>query len=202
MNKSLLIILFGFVSLTTFAQQTPTPETEEEEPVYFEQPKSNFKENLHYGGNLWLGFFGAFYIDASPMAGLEINDIGTTVGLGSTFIYQGGFNQGGVFMAGPRIFVRQPVWRSIFAHAEFELINAPENQFYSFDRPNAVDIARKWEGSPLIGAGFYQGRTKSQGGSFISIMYNIGYSYNRGFISPQGLGGNSSPFVLRFGFFI
>ncbi|WP_055146608.1 hypothetical protein [Jiulongibacter sediminis] len=200
MRKSLLTILFSLTLLGAFAQQTPQPPEEEE--VFFEQPQSDFKQRLHYGGNLWLGFFGAFYLDASPMVGYEITDIGTTAGLGASFIYQGGFNTGGSFMAGPRIFIRQPIWRSIFAHAEFELMNAPENQFYSYNQDRqGIDIGRKWEGSPLIGAGFYQGRTRQQGGSFISVMYNIGYAYNRGFISPQGLGGNSSPFILRFGFF-
>jgi hypothetical protein len=138
------------------------------------------------------------------MVGYEITEAGTVAGIGSSFIYQGGFNsQGGTFAYGPRFFVRQPIWRSIFAHAEFELMNAPNTgQFFYSSTREGIDQGRKWDGSPLIGAGFYQGRTREQKGSFISVMYNIGYSYGRGFISPQGLGGNSSPFVLRFGFFI
>lgn len=82
-------------------------------------------------------------------------------------------------------------------------MNANEDQFYSYfdlQDPNFVP-QRKWEGSPLIGLGFYQGRNQQQGGSFISVMYNLG-SPNRGFISPQGIGGNNSPIVLRLGFFI
>lgn len=198
MQKSIIIIFILLVGFQAFSQEMPQPE--EEKPVFFEQPTSNFKEKMHYGGNVWAGFFGSFYVDLSPMAGYEITDKGTIAGLGATFIYQGGFNQGGTAMAGPRIFIRQAVWRSIFAHAEYELINAPRNQFYSFNG-SAEATPRKWEGSPLIGAGFYQGRSREQKGSFISVMYNIGYSYNRGFISPQGLGGNDSPFLLRFGFF-
>lgn len=200
-----LIILLG--TFQAFAQDMPIPE-EEDKPIFLEQPTSNFKEKLHFGGNLWLGFFGAFYADVSPMAGYEISDAGTIAGLGATFIYQGGINnqsstQSGTAMAGPRIFIRQPIWRSIFAHAEFELMNAPASQFYSFNGNSAIpsEIKRKWEGSPLIGAGFYQGRTREQEGGYISVMYNIGYSYGRGFVSPQGLGGSSSPFILRFGFF-
>ena len=198
MQKSIIIIFILLVGFQAFSQEMPQPE--EEKPVFFEQPTSNFKEKMHYGGNVWAGFFGSFYVDLSPMAGYEITDKGTIAGLGATFIYQGGFNQGGTAMAGPRIFIRQAVWRSIFAHAEYELINAPRKQFYS-SNGSAEAFPRKWEGSPLIGAGFYQGRSREQKGSFISVMYNIGYSYNRGFISPQGLGGNDSPFLLRFGFF-
>ena len=201
MQQSLISTLLILVSLASFAQETPIEP--EEKPIFFEQPKSDFKERLHYGGNLWLGFFGAFYVDASPMVGYEITNAGTVAGVGASFIYQGSFNAGGVAMAGPRIFIRQPIWRSIFAHAEYELMNAPVNQFYSFDTNNQVggEFGRKWEGSPLIGAGFYQGRTRQQKGSFISAMYNLGYAYNKGFISPQGLGGNDSPIVIRFGFF-
>lgn len=201
-----LLFLISLTAHSLYAQQTtpPTsePAEEEEAPVFFEEPKSMFKQKMHYGGNIMLGFFGAFYGDLSPMAGYEISKIGTVAGLGATFLYQGGFNSSGTFSAGPKIFIRQPVWRSIFVHAEFELMNAPENQFYSYNQDRApIDILRKWEGSPLVGAGFYQGRSRKQGGSFISVMYNLGYQYGKGFINPQGLGGNNSPFVLRFGFF-
>jgi len=201
MYKSLISAFLLFASFQSFSQEMPIPE--EEKPILFEQPTSNFKQKMHYGGNVWAGFFGSFYVDLSPMAGYEITDKGTIAGLGATFIYQGNFNQSGVAMAGPRIFIRQTIWRSIFAHAEYEIINAPSSQFYSYDISNAIpgETKRKWEGSPLIGAGFYQGRSRQQKGSFISVMYNMGYSYQKGFISPQGLGGNDSPFLLRFGFF-
>lgn len=190
------------INLDVTAQIIP-----QEEPITtldeLKKPKPEWLEKLHYGGNLWLGFFGAFYVDVSPMVGYEITKSGTTAGIGGSFIYQGQFRgQNGQLAAGPRIFVRQPVWRSFFVHAEYELMNATENRFYSyFDNgiPNP-NLKRKWEGSPLIGAGFYQGRNRQQGGSFISLMYNLGYP-SVGFISPQGIGGNNSPFVVRFGFF-
>lgn len=205
MLKKLLTLFILLCSVQVFAQEMPIPE--EDKPIYFEQPKSNFKENLHYGGNVWLGFFGTFYADLSPMAGYELNEMGTVAGLGATFIYQGSYYSDGkgVAMAGPRIFVRQPIWRSIFAHAEYEIINAPISQFYSFDPDNVVsgleEYPRKWEGSPLVGLGFYQGGNRQQSGSFISVMYNLGHAYGKGFVSPQGLGGSDSPLVLRLGFF-
>lgn len=206
-----LKLLFFFLAFSTysFAQITTPPppdEEEEQEPEFtFEKPKSAFSQRLHYGGNIWLGFFGAFYIDASPMAGVEVTEAGTIVGLGATFIYQGGFNQGGTVAAGPRLFVRQPVWRTVFAHAEYELVNATADRFYDYstdvNRAPGENIGRKWGGSPLVGLGFYQNRSRQQKGSFISVMYNLGYSYGKGFVSPQGLGGNNSPLVLRFGYF-
>lgn len=191
-----LLLLFPLITLGQIT--TPPPEEEPEKTYTFEKPKSPFSQKLHYGGNFWLGFFGSFYIDASPMAGYEITNAGTVAGLGASFIYQGAWQAEGAVAAGPRLFVRQPIWRTIFAHAEYELMNAPSYQFYSFQE---TDGRRKWGGSPLVGLGFYQNRQQAQKGSFISVMYNFGYNTGNGFISPQGLGGNDSPLVLRFGYF-
>ncbi|MGK0137199.1 MAG: hypothetical protein ACI9DJ_000643, partial [Algoriphagus sp.] len=79
MHKSLLSIFLILVAVVSFAQETPMEP--EEKTIFFEQPKSDFREKLHYGGNLWLGFFGAFYVDASPMIGYEITDAGTVAGI-------------------------------------------------------------------------------------------------------------------------
>lgn len=193
-----LLLLFPLLSIAQIT--TPPPPEEKSEPTYtFEKPKSEFSQKLHYGGNFWLGFFGSFYLDASPMAGYEITPKGTIAGLGATFIYQGAWAAEGAVAAGPRLFVRQPIWRTIFAHAEYELVNAPSYQFYNFDENN--DGRRKWGGSPLLGLGFYQNRQQMQQGSFISAMYNFGFNSQTGFISPQGFGGNNSPIVIRFGYF-
>ena len=196
MRKIFLTITLIICAFAAFSQEEEPQE--KEKPAFFEQPKPAWKDKLRYGGNFWLGFFGAFYIDVSPMVGYEVSNKGTVVGLGANLIYQGVFNGGGNFVYGPKLFVRQPVFRSIFAQAEYEMMNAYSNQFYSFNANTPVsDIKKKWEGSPLIGAGFYQGR-QGQRGSYLALMYNLGYP-NRGFISPQGLGGNNSPIVIRFG---
>lgn len=205
-NRLLFIVSLFFCSSIAFAQEIPL----EEKPLIEKsisqsaQPKDipAWREKLHLGGNIWLGFFGSFYVDVSPMIGYEVTKLKTVAGVGGTLIYQGGFGQPTDVAAGPRIFVRQPIWRSIFAHAEYEWMNATSNQFYSFDpisAPNIPTFPKKWEGSPLVGLGFYQGQG-GQAGSFISVMYNLGYPL-KGFVSPQGLGGRNSPLILRFGFF-
>lgn len=186
-------------------QEEPLSDAEKQE-IALEGKKAppEWFDKVHYGGNIWGGFFGAFYVDVAPMAGYEVTNAGTIAGVGATFVYQGQWQGNNNSLAvGPRLFVRQPLFRSFFAHLEYELVNANEDQFYSFFDPQDPTFVpqRKWEGSPLIGLGFYQGRNQQQGGSFISVMYNLG-SPNRGFISPQGIGGNNSPIVLRLGFFI
>jgi hypothetical protein len=205
------ITAFFLFSLTSVAQimpqEEPLSDSEKQEiKLKGKKERPEWLEKIHYGGNIGAGFFGAFFLDFAPMVGYEITQAGTIAGLGATFVYQGQFQGGNnQFAVGPRLFVRQPIWRSFFAHAEYELVNADERAFYPspFIPPNDPNFEpqRKWGGSPLIGLGMYQGRNREQGGSFISVMYNLGYP-NQGYINPQGIGGNNSPLVLRLGFFI
>lgn len=204
------ILLLMFLSLNIAAQVIPQAEPieeepaeeQEEKPVLFEEPKPAWKQRMHYGGNVWVQFWGALYADVSPMAGFDVTDKGTIVGLGASFIYQGSSVYGqknNNIAVGGRVFVRQKVWRPIFAQAEYELMNAPntETNFYNWE----VDgPSRKWGGSPLVGLGFYQGRGAEQRGSFISVMYNMG-APSFGYRSMQTFGGSGSPFVIRIGYF-
>ena len=192
-------------TLSVFSQEgIPTSSDKDSQThVFFEKPKPEWKEKLRYGGTFWLGFFGAFYIDASPMIGYELNDKGTVAGIGANFIFQGTFNRNSAAntnntIFGPKIFIRQQVFKRFFAHAEYEFINAYADQFYSYNLNTTDPSKRVWGSSPLIGAGFYQGGDGRRG-SFISLMYNLGYP-NRGFISPQSLLGNQTPITLRYGF--
>ena len=209
MRKIILVtVLIISVLSNVFAQeQIPTSgDIDKKTEVFFEKPRPEWKDKIRYGGNFWLGFFGAFYIDASPMVGYELNEKGTVAGVGATFIFQGTFNRNSAtntnnFTYGPKIFVRQQVFKRFFAHAEYEFIRADAYQFYSYIEntadPNSA-FKKKWGGSPLVGAGFYQGGDGRRG-SFISLMYNLGFP-NSGFISPQGILGNESPITLRYGF--
>lgn len=205
MRKIILASALIISTLSVFAQEgIPTSgDKDSQTQVFFEKPKPEWKEKLRYGGTFWLGFFGAFYIDASPMVGYELNDKGTVAGIGANFIFQGTFNQNSATntnntIFGPKIFIRQQVFKRFFAHAEYEFINAYADQFYSYNLNTTDPNKRIWGGSPLIGAGFYQGGDGKHG-SFISLMYNLGYP-NKGFISPQSLLGNATPITLRYGF--
>ncbi|AFK02586.1 hypothetical protein Emtol_1440 [Emticicia oligotrophica DSM 17448] len=209
MRKIILASALIICSLSIFAQEpVPTAPTttggrETQNQIFFEKPQPAWKDKLRYGGNFWLGFFGAFYIDASPMVGYEVTEKGTIVGVGGTFIFQGTFNRNSAAntnntIFGPKIFVRQQVFKRVFVHGEYEFIRAYADQFYSYNL-NSGDPNRKvWGRSPLIGAGFYQGGQGNRG-SFISVMYNLGYP-NQGFISPQSLLGSQTPITLRYGF--
>jgi hypothetical protein len=205
MRKIILVSALITSTLSVFSQEgIPTSSDKSNQTqVFFEKPKPEWKEKLRYGGTFWLGFFGAFYIDASPMVGYELNEKGTVAGIGANFIFQGTFNRNSAAntnntIFGPKIFIRQQVFKRFFAHAEYEFINAYADQFYSYNLNTTDPSIRVWGSSPLIGAGFYQGGDGRRG-SFISLMYNLGYP-NRGFISPQSLLGNQTPITLRYGF--
>jgi hypothetical protein len=198
-------LLFLFQS--AFAQVIPAPEPieeeEEEKPVLFEKPKAAWKANLHYGGNFSLGFFGAFYVDASPMVGYDVSGKGTILGTGAAFIFQGQYGRSRAALSyGGRLFVRQAIWKSVFAHGEYEFMNATRSNFYPVNimLTQSQNGKRQWGGSPLVGLGLYRGGGAQQKGSFISLMYNLG-APNNGFISPQTIGGSSFPVVLRVGYF-
>ena len=205
MRKIILVSALIIIRLSVFAQEgIPTSNDKDSQTqVFFEKPKPEWKEKLRYGGTFWLGFFGAFYIDASPMIGYKLNEKGTVAGIGANFIFQGTFNRNSATntnntIFGPKIFIRQQVFKRFFVHAEYEFINAYADQFYSYNLNTTDPSKRAWGSSPLIGAGFYQGGDGRRG-SFISLMYNLGYP-NRGFISPQSLLGNQTPITLRYGF--
>lgn len=205
MRKIILVSSLIISTLSVFAQKgIPTSSDKDSQTqVFFEKPKPEWKEKLRYGGTFWLGFFGAFYIDASPMIGYELNEKGTVASIGANFIFQGTFNRNSAAKTnntifGPKIFIRQQVFKRFFAHAEYEFINAYSDQFYSYNLNTTDPSKRVWGSSPLIGAGFYQGGDGRRG-SFISLMYNLGYP-NRGFICPQSLLGNQTPITLHYGF--
>lgn len=207
MYKILFLLMLSFnLAAQIIPQAEPIEEDpkeqQEEKPVLFEEPKPAWKQRIHYGGNVWVQFWGALYGDISPMIGYDISDKGTILGIGASFVYQGSSVYGqknNNIAAGGRVFIRQAVWRPIFAQAEYEFMNAPnnENNFYNWEVDGSK---RKWGGSPLIGLGFYQGRGAQQKGSFISVMYNLG-APSFGYRSMQTFGGSGSPFVLKIGYF-
>lgn len=202
----LRIFFILLISVSSFGQiiiPGNEPDDEKQKTVELEKPKPQWIQQLHYGGNIWLGFAGAFYLDAAPMAGIDLTGKGTVVGLGATISYYGiSKSLGGGLSAGPRIFARQKIWRTIFAHAEYELINsAPQNFYDSQIVPGQnINLKNRWGDTGYIGLGFYQNRMRAQSGAFISVLYNLG-APNRGYIPQQRIDPDGK-FVFRVGFFI
>lgn len=204
------ILIFVLMSFSATAQVFPPIEYEQEKK---EEPKKEevkiqpaWKDKIHYGGNIWAGFAGSFYFDAAPMVAYELTENGNTMaGIGASIIYSGSSKAyGGGLSIGPRFFVRQGLWRTLFAHAEYELMNSSPYNFYdtraSFAQNQQLDPKNKWGGTGYVGLGFYQNGMRLQKGAFISVLYNLG-APNNGFIPQQRID-SEGRFVFRIGFLI
>lgn len=212
MLKKLIFLMF--ISTSVFSQVIPPAEPiepdeeEKEKPVLFEKPKPAWKKRLHYGGNFSFNYFRVANFEISPLLGYDISDKNTILGIGATIIYQGGllrYDTLGQIQVipnsrslsyGGRIFLRQAIFKFVFLHAEYEIMNSDKNNFYN---PKSGEETKQWGGSPLVGAGFYQNR-QGQKGSYLSLMYNLG-APNYGFISPFNFLSRDIPVVLRLGYF-
>src|SRR5690606_25487591 len=120
--------------------------------------------------------WGTLYLEATPMIGWDITEKGTVAGLGASSMYYGADKMyGGGLSVGPKVFVRQAIWRTVFAHAEYEMMNSSPYNFYDVDPTTiqGLNPKNKWGGTGYIGAGFYQNGMRTQGGGFISVLYNL-----------------------------
>lgn len=65
-----VLILWGnFASAQIMPQEEPLSDAEKQEIVLNgKKERPEWFDKVHYGGNIWGGFFGAFYIDVAPMA--------------------------------------------------------------------------------------------------------------------------------------
>jgi hypothetical protein len=214
MRKIVFILSLSFYSFFSSAQTFPQVETIESDSLFqpYQRDLSDSstrhvappemtkwetaKSKLHYGGNAWASYFNGLFLDLSPTLGYDLNEKGTMLGLSLAIVSFGNSpKQEERLSIGPRVFVRQPIWKSIFAHGEIEAMHASKSQFN--DAPQLVtDFSKDWRVSPLVGLGFYQGGGGQQRGSFISVLYNLN---NSGYVSPYSLFGRGSLYVFRVG---
>ncbi len=215
-----LVCILGLISVGSFAQareDAPPPK-----PLFSDQKiRPEWMDRLRYGGNFWLQFWQGLYVDVTPMVGYEIGNTGkTVVGVGVPFTYSGrvrlvggqpntGSSQSnkGVLSIGGSVFLRQNIFKSIFLHTEYQIMNAPADLFFEYKKSSPTTgiqaIPRVWGGTPYLGVGIYRGGKPTRG-SFISLLYNpLASGVNpRGFNNQNSFGGNIlQGLVVKIGFF-
>jgi len=103
-------------------------------------------DKVYMGGSLGLQFGSVTMVDISPTLGYRINE-NLSAGLGLTYVYYevSSLNYStNVYGGGP--FARYVFAKNLFAHVEYQILNA---EYYSFYPPERQDVHYFW-----VGGGF------------------------------------------------
>jgi len=146
-------------------------------------------EDFRIGGNFGLSFGSVTYVEVSPAFSYWILPEKFQTGISTKFIYQNvryiDNTHWKSFLYGGGVFTDYVIWRGIFAHGEYELIN--KESYFSTDRVNVSHL--------LLGGGYIQ--PVGQAGHFyISALFNVLDSDESIY---TGMFGNL-PLILRMGF--
>lgn len=164
----------------TISPSIENPQNQEDESTGFDSKR------LVPGGNFAFNFGNPSFVDVSPSIGYLFTDqlLG---GIGATYTYlkSNGFS---FSFYGGRVFGRHKLFDNVFANAEMDFLNVPDNLL-----GNGRDGERRWLVSPLIGAG-YVIPFGSRGGLQATLLYNLNYQQ---LYSPY-----SSGLIWRIGFFL
>ena len=193
--KTIFIILATFLLLiqNSFGQYT----SEESDVKKKENPlnKLTFKDRLYTGGNMALNFQNSWvYFEASPYVGYKVTEK-FSAGVGVKYIYVGSkqYNINWSIYGG-NIFSRYLFTRSLFAHAEFELLRA-----YDLD-PNSTSYYQR-DFAPMLFAG--AGYSSSLGGR-VTVQFLLLYDFINSLNSPYRnnylFGPVGPPIAYRIGF--
>ncbi len=191
------------LSVSAFAQTTE--EEARDDLDYTRAPQrerfDRRNNNFWYGTGAQLGFAGGngqsfFNIGLTPIVGYKINEI-FSVGPRGSFVYNR-FKQDG-FRGSPEIkegyftwslgaFGRAKIFRGIFAHVEYSLVNEVDG-FTSVGSSGDVETVRSTRAIPFLGAGLQQGGGPGGAGFEILILFRLN--------QPETI--NDSPYELRTG---
>lgn len=190
--KTIILVLFTLFLCQSALEAQVRVERMEDKP----KEKSSFTSQLWYGGNIGLGFSSTsfqslFQIGISPMVGYKITpqfSIGPRVSIFYSH-YRYNFGGGDVQTANPitwtaGAFARYKIFRTIFAHAEYEFENSP---VFAQGSNGDLQVLREQRTNTYLGAGYNSGE---RFGYEILVLYNLSLAENS----------IESPFDIRFGF--
>lgn len=158
------------------AEVTSKPNGKAKRQANMQWPDKNtaFKDRLLFGGNFGLQFGNVTFVDLSPLVGVKVWK-GLQAGIGITYQYLNVSDAGARYEThtyGGRIFARYIVWRGLFAHAEFEMLNLDCYDRGLFAISGQVELQRIWLPGALVGGGYYQ-PIGQRFGTSILILVNL-----------------------------
>lgn len=170
-SKLILIFFFLFYSSANLLAQEDLKQ------------KFTLKDRIFTGGNMGLQIGNPTMIDISPMVGLKITKH-ASIGVGGTYLYYKYTDItyfSTVYISniyGGRVFAQHTIWKNIFAHAEYEVLNGDWG--YGVGRYNISSV--------LVGGGFRQslfGNTYAN----LTILVNLNNTYDSPYTNPIIRGG-------------
>ncbi len=176
MHTSIKILTFIFLSTISLIAVSQNDSLPKENP---------FKNKFYTGGGFGLQIGNVTFIGVSPILGYNVTQ-NFSVGIGANYQYtdyrQYDFS---VNTYGGSVFGRYTIWRSIFAHAEFEMLK--------MQYPELINnqINKKWMNVSSLFAG---GGVRQMIGENSSLVLLVLWNFNETPYSPY-----SNP-VFRIGF--
>ena len=115
-------------------------------------PKNPFRNKLYTGGSVGLQIGDVTLIEVSPILGYNITK-NLSIGIGASYQFMKirEYNISSNTYGGS-VFSRYTIWRSIFAHAEYELLNFENIELYN----NVIHKQRMNVSSLFVGGGYRQ----------------------------------------------
>ena len=115
-------------------------------------PKHPFKNKLYTGGGVGLQIGDVTLIEVSPILGYNITK-NLSIGIGASYQFMKirEYNISSNTYGGS-VFGRYTIWRNIFAHAEYELLNFENIELYN----NVIHKQRMNVSSLFVGGGYRQ----------------------------------------------
>lgn len=207
MKKSIPILFLLYLLVpAAFAQDEqyePMRETRVEEKKEKEDKKWDWSR-ARFGGNFGMQFGDIVYLDLSPSFGYYVIENKLQVGVGFKNIY---YNQkrtyivcyNGIcynslpfktYLYGPSVFVQYNVWKGLFIHGEYELINKEPYVPQRYPDRNRINVSHL-----LLGGGYTQPMGRA-GNFYISLLYNVLDGDESIYTGTFG----AVPLILRMGF--
>lgn len=187
--KNIFLLICGFIFISISLKAQEEKKDFQKRPVG--QKKFDWKK-LQPGGSIGLQFGDVTIIDLSPTVAYPVTEK-IALGVGATYNYirfKGVYNFSynriqdlSLSSYGGRMFGRYFIFPSVFAHAEYEVLNV---EYY---RDYDLKTFHTTVGSPLIGAGYAQ-RFGMGSYFFLMLLYNLNYTI----YSPY-----PSPYIFRVG---